>query len=167
MTGISLATDNQRIIGRNSPPLEPTTPLQYFSKFLPYLSLSKMDSDADSSNLLPPTVDSTDAESKKGRTPTAQLIWAHTRSAEGEEPQFYKNQKDRPIKYCIYCKESSYSTSVTTNMRSHLNLKHQILINSILSKLQQAITNQLQQLYLKAKSLVQQQKSNIKSNNKT
>ena len=81
----SLATDNQRIIGRNSPPLEPTTPLQYFSKFLPYPSLSKMDSDADSSNLLPPTVDSTDAESKKGRTPTAQLIWAYTHPAEGEE----------------------------------------------------------------------------------
>ena len=116
-----------------------------------------MESDADSSNLLPPTIDSTEAESKKGRTPTAQLIWAHARPAYDGEAQFYKNQKDRPIQYCIYCKESLYSTCVTTNMRHHLKSKHQILIDSIPSKLQQVTIDQLQQLYLKAKSSGQAQ----------
>ena len=50
-----------------------------------------MDSDIDSSNLLPlPTIDSAETESKKGRIPTAQTTWAYTRSAHTGEPQFYK-----------------------------------------------------------------------------
>ena len=51
-----------------------------------------MDSDADSSNLLPlPTIDSVETESKKGRTPTSQIIWAHTCSARDGETPFYKD----------------------------------------------------------------------------
>src|SRR5215469_18953773 len=109
-----------------------------------------MDSDADSSNILPlPTIDSTETESKRGRTLTAQSTWAHTRPAHDGEDQFHKG---RPIQYCIHCTEQSYGTFITTNMQKHLKSKHQISIDPILSLLQEATINQLQQLYLKAKS---------------
>jgi hypothetical protein len=114
-----------------------------------------MDSDADSSNFLPlPTIDSVQTESKKGRTPTAHITWAHTRPAHDGETQFYKKA---PMQYCIYCTESVYGTSVTTNMRNHLKSKHQISIDPILGPLQQATIDQLDQLYLKAASSGQTQ----------
>ena len=114
-----------------------------------------MDSNFDSSDLLPlPTSDSGKTESKKGRTQTSQMIWTHTRPARDGEAQFHK---DRSIQYCVYCTESSYGSSVTTNMQNHLKSKHQISIEPTLSILQQSIINQLQQLYLKAESSGQTQ----------
>ena len=92
-----------------------------------------MDSDVNSSNFLPlPTVDSVKTGSKKGRTPAAQMTWAHTRPAHDGEAQFHG---DAAIQYCIYCTELSYSSTVTTNMRKHLKLKHQISIDPTLSTL--------------------------------
>ena len=48
-------------------------------------------------------------------------------------------------------------------MRNHLKSKHQISIDSAPSTLQQAIINQLQQLYLKAESFGQTQEVDIQA----
>jgi hypothetical protein len=106
-----------------------------------------MDSDTDSSSLFyvptldsAPTLDLAELESKsdsnRGKTSTGSLTWAHSRQAREDEPNFHKNAL---IKYCIHCTESPYGTSVTTNMRNHLKSKHQIIIQSTPSTLQQTI----------------------------
>jgi hypothetical protein len=116
-----------------------------------------MDSDTDSSNSsLLPTLDSVETGSKRGTA--ASTTWAHTRPARDGEALFHRNA---PIKYCIYCTESSYGTSVTTNMRNHLKSKHQISIEAIPGIIQQTTINQLQRLYAKAESLGQTQQIDI------
>jgi hypothetical protein len=110
-----------------------------------------MDSEIDLS-LPSPSVDinSTTSSSKKGRAP-ARTTWVHTRPPqEGEDG--YGTSK---IKYCIYCKDISYSTLVTTNMRNHLRTKHDIEVKITPGTAQQAILDQLQKLYSKAESLGQ------------
>jgi hypothetical protein len=124
-----------------------------------------MDSDANSSHLsYLPTQDSVKTESKRGKTATGYLTWAHTRLPHEGEAKFHKNA---PIKYCIHCTESSYGTSVTTNMRNHLQKNHQISVESIPSGIQQATIDQLEQLYRKAESLGQTQQVDTRVFQKT
>jgi hypothetical protein len=74
-----------------------------------------------SSSIHPGSIEGSTEGSKKA----AYTTWEHTRPARDGEDQFYKKA---PMKYCIYCIEPSYGTSVTTNMRNHLKSRHQILI---------------------------------------
>jgi hypothetical protein len=113
-----------------------------------------MDSEADSS-IAPPstTLDSGETRSTRGRS--AHTTWAHTRPARDGEQEHHGTAR---IKYCIHCTESSpYGTSVTTNMRHHLNSKHQISVETVPGSVQIATINQLQQLYLRAESSGQTQ----------
>jgi hypothetical protein len=106
-----------------------------------------MASEADSSIILPSTTQYS-GETKSTRGISAHTTWAHTRPARNEEPGYSGKAR---IKYCIHCIEPhSYGTSVTTNMRNHLNSKHQIIVESASSPVQTATINQLQQLYSKA-----------------
>jgi hypothetical protein len=108
-----------------------------------------MASEADSS-ILPPSTTQDSSEIKSTRGITAHTTWAHTRPARNEEPGY--SGKTR-IKYCIHCIEpASYGTSVTTNMRNHLNSKHQIIVESAPGSIQTATIGQLQQLYIRAES---------------
>src|SRR5258708_37332002 len=97
-----------------------------------------MASDADSSILLPSTTQDSD-EIKSTRGKLAHMTWAHTRPARNKELEYSGKAR---IKYCIHCTESpSYSTSVTTNMRNHLNSKHQIVMESAPGPIQTATIN--------------------------
>ena len=108
-----------------------------------------MDSELDSSIApLSTTLDSGDTPSTRGRS--AHTTWIHTRPARDGEQEHHGTAR---IKYCIHCTESpSYGTSVTTNMRHHLNSKHHISIETVPGPVQIATINQLQQLYLRAES---------------
>jgi hypothetical protein len=44
------------------------------------------------------------------------------------------------FKYCIHCRElSSYDIIITTNMKYHFKLKHQIIVERILGPVHQII----------------------------
>jgi hypothetical protein len=114
-----------------------TIPFNYF--------IQNMASEADSS----PFERSATQDSSQTRTrgPSAHTTWIHSRTAretDGEDPK---------LKYCIHCTTTPiYGTSVTTNMRRHLLLKHQIDIEREPGPIQAATIQQLQQLYLRAES---------------
>jgi hypothetical protein len=99
---------------------------------------TNMDSETDSSILLPSTTqDSGETKSTRGRS--AHITWLHTRPARNGEPEYSGKAR---IKYCIHCTElPSYGTSVATNMRNHLNSKHQIFVESIPGPIQTATIN--------------------------
>ena len=83
-----------------------------------------MDSEVDSSLLAPSTThDSVETGSKnlrKGRS--AHTTWVHTRTARDGENSRHK--------FCIHCTVTPpYSTSVSTNMRGHLESKHEIYVD--------------------------------------
>jgi hypothetical protein len=102
-----------------------------------------MDSEADSSILASSINQNTTTKSKRGRS--AHTTWIHTRTA--------RNEEDSELKFCIHCTESSsYDTSVTTNMRKHLESKHEIIVDRISDSVQTETIQQLQQLYTRAQS---------------
>jgi hypothetical protein len=103
----------------------------------------KMDSEVDFSFSEPSTTqDSTQIGS---RSQPARTTWAHARLA--------RDGEDSSLRYCIHCTEEPiYKTSVTTNMRWHLQTKHQIIVNRTPGLIQATTTQQLQQLYLRAES---------------
>jgi hypothetical protein len=106
-----------------------------------------MGSEADSSLLAPSTtqdsVDSGSKKSKRGRS--AHTTWAHTRTA--------RDGEDSRLKFCIHCTvPPPYSTSVSTNMRGHLESKHGIIIDRTPGPIQVETVRQLQQLYTRAQS---------------
>src|SRR3954470_6674084 len=109
-----------------------------------------MDLDIDSSVLSSLIHLDSKEESKRGTKASA--TWAHTRLLCGEEA---KSNKGAQIRYCTHCIGPPYSTSVTTNMRNHLRVKHQILIDKTPSAIQQATLDQLQRLYNQAASIGQ------------
>lgn len=91
------------------------------------------------------------ASNKSGtRGRSALATWTHSRPAKDNEPE----KKDgSSLLYCRYCPESStYSTSVTTNFRRHLQSKHQVAIEKDDSKLQGEIQLRLSRLYTDAES---------------
>ena len=97
--------------------------------------------DADSS--LAPS-DAVSSSNTKVRS--AHTTWAHAREARGQEPVF---QAGRRLLYCIHC--DTYSSSVTTNFRSHLRSKHGIHITEV-RPAEVAVAEKLQALYRSAKS---------------
>ncbi len=106
-----------------------------------------MDSEVDSSLLAPSTThDSVETGSKnlrKGRS--AHTTWVHTRTARDGENSRHK--------FCIHCTVTPpYSTSVSTNMRGHLESKHEIYVDRTPGPIQVETVRQLQQLYTRAQS---------------
>ena len=62
-----------------------------------------------------------DSSQTRTRGPSAHTTWIHSRTARDTD------REDLKLKYCIYCTTTPiYRTSVTTNIRRHLLLKHQI-----------------------------------------
>ena len=100
------------------------------------------------SSLLPPstTQDSVKTGSKKSkRGRSAHTTWVHTRTA--------RDGEDSRLKFCIHCTvPPPYSTSVSTNMRGHLESKHGIIVDRTLGPIQVETVRQLQQLYTQAQS---------------
>jgi hypothetical protein len=82
-----------------------------------------MDSEIESLPTPLTTQDSVETGSKKSkRGKSAHTIWAHTRTA--------RDGEDSRLKFCIYCTGTPpYSTTVNTNMRIHLQLKYEIIID--------------------------------------
>jgi transposase len=59
---------------------------------------------------------------KLKKNKSAYTIWVHTRTA--------RDKKNSRLKFYIHCTETpSYSTLITTNMRGHLESKHEIIID--------------------------------------
>jgi len=86
-----------------------------------------------------------DSSQTRTRGPSAHTTWIHSRTARDTDGE------DLKLKYCIHCTTTPiYGTSVTTNMRRHLLLKHQIDIERDPGPIQVATIQQLQQLYLRA-----------------
>jgi len=122
--------------------------LTAFSPF-PLLSFPtnrKMESEANSSLLEHSlTQDSVQTGTQKSKQPrSAATTCAHTRTAHDNEDSRYK--------YCIHCTTSPYGTSVTTNMRAHLQSKHGVIVDRTLGQIQATTIQQLQQPYLQAMS---------------
>src|SRR5271167_1289295 len=115
-----------------------------------------MDSDANSSLLAPSTTQvSTRSGSKRSRGPPASTVWAHCRTA--------RNNEDPAVKYCNYCTDPNtpiYFSSISSNMRKHLESKHAIVVEVTLGQIQTKTLQQLQQLYLKAESSGQTEEIN-------
>jgi hypothetical protein len=81
---------------------------------------------------------------RRGRT--AHNLYVHTRPGQVED-----GEDPKDFIYCTGEGEEVYFSSVTTNLKRHLK-KHNIHIESNPSSIQQAISDQLQQLYLQAES---------------
>ena len=107
-----------------------------------------MDSDTNSSLLAPSTTQiSIPSRSKRSRGPPASAVWAHCRIAHDNE--------DPAVKYCNYCTDPNtpiYFSSISSNMRKHLESKHAIVVEVTPGRIQTKTLQQLQQLYLKAES---------------
>ena len=83
-----------------------------------------MDFEVDLSLLTPSTTqDSVETGSKKlKRGKSAHTTWVHTHTARYGE--------DSRLKFCIHCTITPpYSTSISTNMRGHLESKHRIIVD--------------------------------------
>ena len=80
-----------------------------------------MDSEVNLSLLAPlTTCNSIKTRLKRGRS--AHTTWVHTHTVYNGEDSWHK--------FCIYCTViPPYSTSVSTNMRGYLKLKHKIYVN--------------------------------------
>jgi hypothetical protein len=104
-----------------------------------------MASDTGSSIFAPSTTQiSTQSQSKPSRGPAPSIVWDHCRTA---------NDTENPaVKYCKHCTDPAYSSSISSNMKKHLQSKHGIVIEITSGRVQTKTLQQLQQLYLKAKS---------------
>ena len=105
-----------------------------------------MDSEIESLPAPSTTQDSVEIGSKKSkRGKSAHTTWVHTRTADGGE--------DSSLKFCIHCTGTPpYSTTVSTNMRVHLESKHGIIVKRTPGPIQAETVRQLQQLYTRAQS---------------
>ena len=104
-----------------------------------------MDSDANSSLLAPTTQVSSQSGSKQTRGASSS-VWAHCRTAHENE--------DPTQKYCNHCtdpKVKPYGSSISSNMKKHLEIHHKITIAIRPSCIQATTLEKLQQLYTKAK----------------
>ncbi|MCJ1331163.1 hypothetical protein MMC10_007850 [Thelotrema lepadinum] len=102
-----------------------------------------MDSETDTSTVTTcttPNLTESRSESYRDKNHrSADATWAHTHAAHEDE-----NPKH---KYCKYCIETPYGTSVTTNLRGHLKSKHEIVIIREQNVVQLATQRQLRNLY--------------------
>ena len=80
-----------------------------------------MDSEADSSSIIP---ESTVSRSKRSRTALA--TWAHACKALDDEAEFKGQNHILYYRHCL--PESVYNTPITTNFRRYLLSKHNISI---------------------------------------
>jgi len=81
-----------------------------------------MDSKIDLSLPAPLTTHDSVETELKGRGKSAYTTWVHTRTA--------RDGENSRLKFCIHCIATPpYSTSVSTNMRGHLKLKHRIYVD--------------------------------------
>jgi BED zinc finger len=108
-----------------------------------------MASEASSSFLAPSTTQvSASAQSKSKKTKDASVVWDHCRTARDDE--------DPEEKYCNYCTNESrktiYSSNNSSNMHKHIRTIHNIEIKLAISKIQQTASQQLRELYQKAKA---------------
>jgi hypothetical protein len=105
-----------------------------------------MDSEVESLQAPSTTQDSVETGSKKSkRGKSAHTTWIHTRTA--------RDGEDSRLKFCIHCTGTPpYSTTVSTNMRIHLESKHGIVVDRTPGPIQAETVRQLQQLYTRAQS---------------
>src|SRR5580692_9436524 len=82
-----------------------------------------MASDTGSSIFAPSmTQISIQSQSKPSRGPTPSIVWDHCRTA---------NDTENPaVKYCKYCTDPVYSSSISSNMKKYLQSKHKIVIET-------------------------------------
>ena len=110
-----------------------------------------MDSDANSSLLAPSTTQVLlQSGSKQGRGPPSSSVWAHCRSA--------RENEDSTRKYCNHCTDpevTPYGSSISSDMRKHLEIYHKISAIVRLSHVQATTLEKLRQLYAKAKDFGQ------------
>ncbi len=79
-----------------------------------------------------------DSTQSKTRGRSAHTTWIHTRTANLE------NGEDPKLRYCVHCTTTPiYGTTVTTNMRAHLQTKHDITIERELGPIQATTIQQL------------------------
>jgi hypothetical protein len=100
-----------------------------------------MDSEADSSAFAPSTSQASSQKVPKRRGAPPSKVWLHCRIAhDGEKPMY---------KYCNYCTEDPiYGSDNSSNMRKHLQGRHEINVEVPLSRVQEVTIQQLKQLYL-------------------
>lgn len=91
--------------------------------------------------------DSSTTEKKRRGGKSAESTWVHSRKA-------FPYEKNQNHKYCIHCLEGSdiYNTSVSSNMRGHLERHHDIIVETATSAIQEKVNKQLEQLYLRAET---------------
>jgi hypothetical protein len=103
-----------------------------------------MDSEVNSSTFNPSTSQtSSQKASKKGAPPSK--VWLHCCTARDSEKPAYK--------YCNYCTEDPiYGSDNSSNMRKHLQGRHEINVEVAVNRVQEAVLQQLKELYRRAES---------------
>ena len=85
---------------------------------------------------------------KQSRSQVSSAVWNYCCAAQ--------NNEDLKFKYCIYCTISEiYFTNISFNMWKHLQTQHNVDVDIVVSQVQAAILQQLEQLYFQAKSFSQ------------
>jgi len=91
----------------------------------------------------------------KQSSQVSSAVWAHYHAACDDE------DSDSKLKYCTYCTTLKiYCTNISFNMQKHLKAWHNIDVDIVVSQVQVTILQQLEQLYLQAKSFSQTKEIN-------
>jgi len=96
-------------------------------------------------------IQSTTQESSSNLTKVKRSpVWGYccmAKEEDNENPKFL---------YCTHCNPDSpeklYSSNISSNMRAHLWIVHQIVVENAIGKIQADVVQQLDQLYLQAKA---------------
>ena len=85
---------------------------------------------------------------KQLKNQVSSAVWNYCHAAQ--------NNEDLKFKYCIYCITSEiYFTNISFNMWKHLQTQHNVDVDIAVNQVQAATFQQLEQLYLQAKSFNQ------------
>src|SRR5580692_6525305 len=97
---------------------------------------------------------STQSQSKPSRGPAPSIVWDHCRTAnDGENPA---------IKYCKYCTDPAYSSSISFNMKNTSNPNMELLLKPLQDEFKQKLFNNCNNFISKRKHLIKLRRSILK-----
>ena len=97
---------------------------------------------------------STQSQFKPPRGPAPSIVWDHCRAA--------NNSENPAVKYCKYCTDPAYSSSISSNMKKHLKSKHGIVLNLLQDEFKQKPSNNYNNFILKQNHLIKLRRSILK-----
>ncbi len=104
-----------------------------------------------------------ESTTSKGRKTS--IFWSHTRLPSSNEPE---REKNRVLLYCKYCPpDNTYTNTITTNFRTHLQTRHNIVVEKQQNAIFQTSHKDFDQLYNKLSQTGQIQEFTTKVLEKT